>query len=144
MCNAYYPLRMKSILCFSVLLILSPCFIPKTVTEIPIPLDQLTAEIRQIWGKDAPTGIAIATCESGLRQYDAPHHVLHGEANKADVGAFQLNVEAHAKELSATSTDIYQSRGNVTFAKHLFDQSGTKPWAYSKKCWSKLLARNDL
>lgn len=97
-------------------------------------------EIDEIWGKSSPTGRAIATCESSMREYDAPNHILRGKVNPADVGIFQINVEYHAKELQATTTNIYTPIGNIMFAKYLFDQSSTTPWKPSEKCWKPLLA----
>ena len=110
-----------------------------TYTAPTTTQSQIIESIETVWGKDSPQGIAIATCESQLRQYDVPGHVLHGVVNPADVGIFQINIDAHKDELFATTTNIYTIKGNIVFAKYLFDTQGTKPWEPSRKCWSKLV-----
>ena len=75
------------------------------------------------------------------RQFNANGSVLWGQDKggkiiKRDVGACQINIEAHAKELKRLNLDVVNSfDDNISFAKILYNKSGLKPWEPSKQCW---------
>jgi hypothetical protein len=98
----------------------------------------IVEEIDQVFGTSSPIMVQVASCESGLREYDEnTGKILRGIVNHDDVGVFQINIDHHQDEVLATTTNIYTAHGNILFAKYLFDQSGLQPWASSKSCWSK-------
>ena len=138
-------MKLKNVLITLSFVVLSPSYPYTVVNAQSVPFTSTTTisdQIDAVWGVSAPIGRAISYCESGLRQYDAPNHVLRGRVNPADAGVFQINVEYHSKELLSTTTNIYTPIGNIMFAKHLYDQSSTSPWRASEKCWKPLLSES--
>lgn len=97
------------------------------------------AHIEGVFGTSSPM-VDVAICESSLRQFDAPNHVLRGEITPADTGVFQISVDYHGDEAKTLGFDIYSLDGNIAFAKYLYDKNGLKDWSASKKCIEKLQA----
>ena len=63
---------------------------------------------------------------------------LWSDFGTPDVGACQINISAHKKELEKLKLDVVNSfDDNIKFAKLLYDREGTEPWSASKSCWSK-------
>lgn len=88
---------------------------------------------------DAPIMVEIARCESRFRQLDAHGNVLRGEQNPLDVGVFQINEKYHLADSKKMGLDIHTLKGNIEYARYLYDNQGTKPWNWSKPCWGKYL-----
>jgi hypothetical protein len=86
--------------------------------------------------KDSPMMIEVARCESNFRQWDEKGEVLKGIVNPLDTGAFQINKHYHLKTAIKMGLDIDTAEGNISYAKHLHDNEGTRPWNASRKCWS--------
>ena len=84
---------------------------------------------------DAPVMIEIARCESRFRQFDEEGRALRGEVNPQDVGVFQINERYHLEASRRLGMDIFTTRGNVAYARHLYNQNGTRDWGWSKGCW---------
>lgn len=78
----------------------------------------------------------IASCESGLRQYDAFGGVLQGKVDSADTGFLQINLDAHLKEIQSMGLNVAKLDDNIRFGIWLYQKEGTIPWTASKKCWS--------
>jgi hypothetical protein len=89
---------------------------------------------------DDPVLVKIASCESNFRQYDANGNILRGVENHYDVGVMQINEKYHLDEAVSMGLDIRTTKGNVAFAKYLYDTQGADPWSASQKCWSRPLA----
>lgn len=86
----------------------------------------------------------ICACESRgdkngePRQFDNKGDVLRGYPNPNDVGMCQISTEWHAGEAKRVGLDIMTAKGNLAFAKHLYDTEGDAPWKWSKaSCWGK-------
>jgi hypothetical protein len=107
-------------------------------------------QISQVFGKDAPTAIAIARAESGM---DAT--ATQSERNKTynkdgtktvDRGLFQINdVNIPALQKAGiidTADDLLDPETNIRAAKFLYDRDGWKPWNASKAKWDKTNAGN--
>jgi hypothetical protein len=83
----------------------------------------------------------ICACESTgdpeaePRQYDQNGKVLRGFVNSSDIGACQINLEAHKDEIARLGIDVFTLEGNVQFANFLYERDGTAPWKYSASCW---------
>ena len=77
----------------------------------------------------------VANCESGLKQFDNDGNVLRGVVNPKDVGVFQINEHYHGLSAENLGINLHTVEGNISFAKILYDQQGTVPWNWSKKCW---------
>jgi hypothetical protein len=95
------------------------------------------AHIEAVFGTSSPM-VAIAQCESSLRQFEAPNHVLRGRQVESDVGIFQVNVEYHGSKAKEMGINLYTLDGNIQYAKYLYDRNGTKDWLASRRCWQPL------
>lgn len=80
----------------------------------------------------------ISYCESRNRQFNADGSVHRGEINPQDVGKYQINEHYHLAESRRLGYDIYTLEGNTAYALYLYEHQGTKPWNWSKHCWSNL------
>lgn len=87
--------------------------------------------------KDDPILADIAWCESRFRHYDADGNLHRGEVNNRDVGVMQINERFHLNQALKFGYDIYTIKGNMAYAKYLYDKEGTVPWNSSSKCWKK-------
>lgn len=76
---------------------------------------------------DVPAMILIAKCESGFRQYNTNGTPLRGSG--LYIGVFQVDEKIHAGTARGMGMDIYTLDGNLAYAKYLYDQAGTRPWA---------------
>lgn len=84
---------------------------------------------------DRPILVDIARCESNFQQFDKDGKLIRGRVDNADVGVMQINERYHADMAKKLGIDIYTVEGNVHYAKHLYDELGSKPWNASSKCW---------
>jgi hypothetical protein len=83
--------------------------------------------IKKVWKKDWRVGVAIATCESGLRS------TAYNGSNKNgtwDAGLFQIN-KIHGWE----KDELFDPVANAGIAYSKFVDQGTQPWYSSKHCW---------
>lgn len=92
---------------------------------------------------DIPVMIEIARCESRFRQHDANGEVLRGEQNSLDRGVMQINEFYHDENSAKLGYDILTLEGNTSYARHLFEKYGVKPWKSSAKCWGKTVAYTE-
>lgn len=83
--------------------------------------------IKKIWGRDAYIGIAIATCESGLRS-----NAFNGANTDGtwDAGLFQIN-RIHGW----TKDELFDPVANAGIAYAKFIEQGKNPWYSSRHCW---------
>ena len=93
--------------------------------------------IKEVWGDDSHIGLAIAQCESGIKQ--KINGVIVRNPVTPDVGTFQINIDYHLDNAISQGMNVYTTEGNVLYAKYLFDKNGTRDWSASSKCWKKLL-----
>lgn len=77
----------------------------------------------------APVMIEIARCESKFRQFTDNGNVLRGGGSTGMVGVFQFYEAIHATPALALGFDITTTEGNLGYARHLYTESGTRPWA---------------
>ena len=78
----------------------------------------------------------VAYCESRLRQHTKDGELLRGRVNPSDVGVLQINEHYHLKEANELGYDIHTLKGNMKYARHLYETEGLQPWSASKKCWN--------
>ncbi|MEK7085282.1 MAG: hypothetical protein AAB904_02000 [Patescibacteria group bacterium] len=78
----------------------------------------------------------IAACESRGRHFDKNGNVLRG-VNKHDIGKYQINVNYWGDLARELGHDIFTEEGNEKMALAIYHKYGTKPWKWSKHCWSK-------
>jgi SepF-like predicted cell division protein (DUF552 family) len=84
---------------------------------------------------DYPVLADIARCESDFRQFDEHGEILRGKVDSNDVGVMQINEHFHWKISKKLGHDIHTLKGNLEYAKYLYEEQGTKPWKASKPCW---------
>ena len=78
--------------------------------------------------KDEPVLVDVARCESSFRQYDTDGKVLIGTVNKGDIGVMQINKYYHADKAASLGDDLTTIKGNMAYAKYLYETQGLKPW----------------
>jgi uncharacterized protein YqfB (UPF0267 family) len=79
----------------------------------------------------------IAICESGGKHFENGQVLTRGNKNKTtDVGKYQIN-SIHFKEATKLGFDVFSEQGNEDYAMWIYENRGTEPWVYSKKCWQK-------
>ena len=86
---------------------------------------------------ETPVLAKIAMCESTLRQFGSDGQVLRGKVDNADVGLMQINERYHGDKAKALGLDLETVKGNLAYAKYLYEQKGTEPWGASAPCWNK-------
>ncbi len=96
---------------------------------------EVVARAVQAFFPHAPEMVAIARCESGLRQYDAMGTTLRGGWANKMIGLFQLHETYHRAAARALGYDIDTLLGNILYAKTLYASEGTTPWNSSAHCW---------
>tara|TARA_R110000868_G_scaffold160342_1_gene389796 strand:- start:2635 stop:3141 length:507 start_codon:yes stop_codon:yes gene_type:complete len=137
------------ILCYVFALVVTTPPIPIAVTNAQEPQEpqviligikynwteeRITQEINTVFGNN-PTMVRIAKCESAM-MHEKEGKVVRGKVDPDDTGLMQINKRYHEKHAKRLGLNLEDIKDNITFAKILFDQSGTTPWSASKKCWS--------
>jgi ABC-type enterochelin transport system substrate-binding protein len=91
-------------------------------------------------GVNADRAVAIAKCESNLRQFDKKTgKVLRGQVIYEDVGLFQINEKFHLEASKKAGYDIYTPEGNIGYALFLLKNEGAQHWNASRSCWEKYI-----
>lgn len=86
--------------------------------------------------KDTPVMIEIARCESKFRQFTDNGSVLRGGAGGGMVGVFQFYEQIHIAPALTLGFDLTTLEGNLGYARHLYNTSGTTPWQSAMACWN--------
>lgn len=114
--------------------------LPREDKKISVEKNITVEEYVKNYFSDIPVMIEIAKCESRFRQNDARGDVLRGEKNNLDRGVMQINEYYHNENSDKLGFDILTLEGNTSYARHLFEKYGVKPWMSSYPCWGKSLA----
>ena len=85
--------------------------------------------------------IAIARCESTLKQFYSNGEVVEGIVDPRDRGLFQINQYYHLESAEALGLDIETLEGNIKYARVLYDQNGFRDWSASKGCHGHIAMR---
>ncbi len=96
----------------------------------------LRKEYVETYFEDTPVLAAIAFCESSYRHHNKDGSVLRGKVNTGDVGVMQINERYHSERATQLGFDIYSIRGNMAYARYLYEIQGSKPWKASQHCWA--------
>ena len=111
---------------------------PQDISALQIEGQQspqtMDAYIREYFA-DEPVLAQIAWCESRMRHLDEDGEIFRGKVNANDIGVMQINTKYHEATATDMGIDIYSLKGNLEYAKYLYEKQGTKPWNSSKKCW---------
>ena len=100
------------------------------------PNAKVESAVREYFS-DIPLMAEIAKCESHFRQFEKDGSIFRGKVNDRDVGALQINEYYHAKRAQKLGIDIYTVKGNMEYARVLYEESGSQPWISSSPCWMK-------
>lgn len=85
---------------------------------------------------DAPIMVHVAECESGLRHRTQNGTLVHN-VRTDDVGVLQIHRPVHEAAARRAGIDLTTLQGNLAWGRRLYDQSGTRPWNASKRCWGR-------
>ena len=112
-------------------LIFASLFIYSDIAEAAT--DTTTAQVSveehvRAYFADIPVMIEIARCESNFRQFTDSGSVLRGGGGEF-VGIFQIYESVHAKAATALGFDLASVEGNMGYAKHLYQESGSSSWS---------------
>lgn len=122
---------------------MSSTFGAPVVESTPLPAVVVPSEAKSLenyveeYFKDTPVMIKVAYCESRFRHYEKNGTIHRGDVNPDDVGVMQINGFYHKKRAEKLGHDIYTLKGNLDYAKYLFEKEGTTPWLSSSPCWGK-------
>ena len=118
---------------------LSACLIAcALITAAFLPLTAFASSVEeqvQAFFKDIPVMQEIAKCESGFRQFNADGTPLRGGWAGGMIGVFQFHERIHSAPARVLGYDLATLEGNLAYAKHLYETSGTQPWNSAKSCW---------
>lgn len=103
--------------------------------ELSTNPETLGAYVRKYFA-DAPIMAEIAWCESRMRHLAPDGSVFRGKVNDDDIGVMQINTHYHQETADELNIDIYSLKGNLAYARYLYEKEGTRPWNSSKPCWS--------
>jgi hypothetical protein len=96
-----------------------------TSLQTPAEIEKRVSE----YFTDVPVMIEIAKCESKFRQYTDAGNVLRGGGSGGMIGIFQFYELIHKAPALALGFDIETVEGNIAYARHIYEQEGTRPWA---------------
>lgn len=99
-----------------------------TVTLINQTPAEIEKRVREYF-VDTPVMIDIALCESKFRQFTDSGNVMRGGSGGMMVGIFQFFESVHSKAAKNLGFDVLTVEGNLGYAKHVYEQSGTTPWS---------------
>ncbi len=102
--------------------------------------ETLGAYVREYF-VDTPILADIAWCESRMRHFGKDGTILRGTVDSDDIGVMQINTRYHLKDSLELGLDVYSLKGNLEYARHLYEKQGTKPWLASSPCWGKLASK---
>ena len=99
-------------------------------------LKTVETEVRAYF-KDTPILAEIAKCESEFKHIGTNGNIITGKVNRGDIGVMQINKYYHEDDAVKIGIDLKTLRGNMAFAKRLYEKFGTSPWQSSASCWEK-------
>ncbi len=111
---------------------------PKAIV-LPMPIAKVETVRQRVeaYFSDIPIMAAIAGCESHYKQFNMSGRIFRGEINDRDVGIMQINEDYHLEDSRALGFDVHTIKGNLEFARYLYEREGVAPWSSSSYCWSK-------
>jgi hypothetical protein len=107
------------------------------VEEVEVIEVKTTEQIIREEFADVPILIDIARCESRFRQFENGK-VLTGVVDPRDTGVFQVNTYYHLATANKLGYDIFSLKGNMEYARWLYNKEGSRPWNASKGCWGQV------
>jgi hypothetical protein len=118
-----------------VALILGSCALPLVASAQATTTPQSVEELVRQYFADTPVMVDIARCESKFRQFADSGNPFWGGYLGKMIGIFQIYSDIHASSAAELGFDLTTVEGNLGYARHLYDESGTDPWLSSIGCW---------
>ncbi len=115
-----------------------PVAAPAVVVAIAAPT---TEDIVRAYFADIPALIEVARCESTFAQFGKDGKVLRGRAVASDVGVMQINEFYHGDTADKLGMDLSTIKGNMAYARYLYQRNGLSDWSASKPCWGKAVSK---
>ena len=109
------------------------------VTQTP---QEIEKQVREYF-VDTPELIEIARCESRFRQFTDAGNIFRGGYGMNMVGVFQFYESVHEQGAENLGYDLTTLPGNLGYAQHLYNESGTTPWNSSRDCWHNTASGSD-
>lgn len=111
--------------------------------EVSSDTVSIEREVRNYF-RDTPQLVEVAWCESRFRHTGKDGNIFRGMVNSKDVGVMQVNEGYHLEKAKSLGFDIYTLKGNMAYAKYLFEREGLSPWQASRKCWGSALNSKEV
>ena len=105
-----------------------------------MPQSQSVEDYVREYFADIPVMAAIAKCESRFTHVGKDGNVLKNSKGSSAIGVFQIMTSIHKEDAEDLGFDLATLEGNLSYARHLYEKSGTKPWEADKSsvaCWGK-------
>ena len=103
----------------------------------PFGRARTTEEYVRNYFEDIPVMAEVARCESGFRHFGDNGNIIRGIVNKSDIGVMQINTYYHGDTAEKLDIDLFTLKGNLDYARNLYERKGTQPWSASEFCWGK-------
>jgi hypothetical protein len=100
-----------------------------TATSTPVYNQVIVEQLVRDYFKDIPVMIDIAKCESKFRQFTDSGAPFRGGVGGGMIGVFQFYEQVHQAPARALGLDLATLEGNIAYARHLYTESGSTPWA---------------
>lgn len=114
---------------------------PQTINEVAgvilTPQGQVIAkEIQRVFS-DVPEMLYVANCESRGLVHREGGQLIVSSADGLGEGVFQVQMPVHRAEMKRMGLKPNILTDYFMYVRHLYDTSGLRPWASSKKCWQR-------
>lgn len=104
-----------------------------TITITPTPKESMSAVMARIAGCESE-----GNAKAKGKQFNADGSVVThiNDNGSVDLGKYQINLTAsHLKQMAKLGMNPLTEEGNEAFAKWIYENEGTGPWASSQHCW---------
>lgn len=119
----------------------APSALSETVLdEVSKNPDTLEAYVEEYFA-ETPVLANIAWCESRMRHFDERGGLLRGAVDSDDIGVMQINTRFHGEKAKELRLNLHALRGNLEYARYLYDTQGTRPWFKSAPCWGTMAVK---
>ncbi|MES2060223.1 MAG: hypothetical protein V4438_04300 [Patescibacteria group bacterium] len=116
----------------------SPALAVAEETPTPLSIPELISKLAleaNLSQRDVAVFKKIASCESGMRQFDENGKLLRGLVDDRDIGIMQINTFYHGARAKELGLSLYNSEDNIRFGVMLYKDGPEKFWSASEHCW---------
>lgn len=113
--------------------VVSQGIVPYRLSEVEKTFDSEVHRLAEKYNQDETIARKIIGCESNTSNNSVNLSSVVG----IDYGYFQLNSYFHEQRMREMGWNIRMPWDNLEYGFYLMSKEGTKPWIWSKPCWSK-------